>query len=187
MFSLPSSSSLLKVPLMPRCHLQNRNSLPLVKLFSELFFLLQHELKITSISCILFVAKLIQERERKFAFYACATASALVQAVFTLNGICVSPHVRESRTVLDSGSRIPSTGFQPLSVDFWSLESNRQWDSGFHKQKFARFRKPDSLTWGDVCLPSCLRLRLASLNECIVFLVHSAQCILLFSYPLLQK
>ena len=30
----------------------------------------------------------------------------------------LSPHIRESRTVLDSGFRIPGTGFQNLSVEF---------------------------------------------------------------------
>ena len=58
---------------------------------------------------------------------------------------------------VDSGFRILITRFQSLSVELWILESNRWWDSGFHKQKFAGFRNLDSLTWVDVCLPSRLR------------------------------
>ena len=34
-----------------------------------------------------------------------------------------SPHVMESKRVLDSGFRIPGTGFQSLSVD-WNLDTN---------------------------------------------------------------
>ena len=71
-----------------------------------------------------------------------------------------SPHVLESRRVLDSGFqssgfRIPGTGFQSLSVElgywilivsgiqdslsciFWDPKAN---DSGFHKQNVPGFR-----------------------------------------------
>ena len=69
-----------------------------------------------------------------------------------------SPHVRESTKVLDSGS-------QPLEPIFWipdSIPKRRipdsktivdsgfqSLDSGFQQQKFAGFRIPDSLTWGE--------------------------------------
>ena len=128
MLSLPLSlSSLLKVHIMPR---QNRNSLPLVKLFCELFFLLPRYLKITSISSILFVAKLIQEgswnRERKKTRSLCLCHHwCFGSGPFTLNGVCVSRYVRKCRIVLDlrRGFRIPISLFQALSGKLWILES----------------------------------------------------------------
>ena len=63
---------------------------------------------------------------------------------------------------MDFGFRIPGTGFLYLSVElgFWvpivsgipdSLSctpDSKTQDSRFHKQKFLRFRDPDSHTWG---------------------------------------
>ena len=63
---------------------------------------------------------------------------------------------------MDFGFRIPGTGFLYLSVElgFWvpivsgipdSLSctpDSKTQDSRFHKQKFLRFRNPDSHTWG---------------------------------------
>ena len=62
------------------------------------------------------------------------------------------------------GLRIPGTGFQSLSVElgFWipiigaipdslsCIPDSKTQDSGFQKQKFAGFRIPDSLTWGEM-------------------------------------
>ena len=60
-----------------------------------------------------------------------------------------SPHVRESRTVLDSRFRIQETGFQYLSLElgFWipivsEISDSTTKDSGFHKQNFPIFRNP---------------------------------------------
>ena len=62
------------------------------------------------------------------------------------------PHVRESKTVLDSGFQAVDSGFQVLESVFvsgiWILDSKAQ-DSRFHKHKFHEFRNPDFLTWGD--------------------------------------
>ena len=85
-----------------------------------------------------------------------------------------SPHVRESTKVLDSGSQSLDSGSQHLDSGFQLLDSGFQnsgfripyqssgfripnhcgsgfqsLDSGFQQQKFAGFRIPDSLTWGD--------------------------------------
>ena len=60
-----------------------------------------------------------------------------------------SPHVRQSRTVLDSQFRIQKTGFLYLSVElgFWipivsEISDSTTKDSGFHKQNFPIFRNP---------------------------------------------
>ena len=60
-----------------------------------------------------------------------------------------SPHVRESRTVLDSRFRIQETGFQYLSLElgFWipivsEIPDSTTKDSEFHKQNFSIFRNP---------------------------------------------
>ena len=81
-----------------------------------------------------------------------------------------SPHVRESKTVLDSGFhitdsgfRIPGPGFQSLSVELGfripiasgiqdslrCVPDSKAQDSGFHKHTFPGLRNPDSLTWSD--------------------------------------
>ena len=72
-----------------------------------------------------------------------------------------SPHVRKSKTVLDSGfqavdSGFPGTGFQSLSVEPWILDSNLQKDSGFHQPKFIGFQNPNFLTWGDLMFRNVL-------------------------------
>ena len=73
----------------------------------------------------------------------------------------VSPHVRESKTVLDSGFNFVGSGFQVLLSTSFSVELGFQipivsgipdsyscipdsnaHDSGLHKQKFPRFRIP---------------------------------------------
>ena len=58
-----------------------------------------------------------------------------------------SPHVRESRTVLDSRFRIHETGFQYLSLElgFWipivsEIPDSTTKDSEFHKQNFPVFQ-----------------------------------------------
>ena len=81
----------------------------------------------------------------------------------------MSPHVRESKTLLESGFHAVDSGFQlqdsrlellvgfristpvfriprPMIPD--STSKNCQ-DSGFQMQKFPRFRNPDSFTWGE--------------------------------------
>ena len=73
----------------------------------------------------------------------------------------LSPHVRESKTVLESGFRTVDSGLQVLdsSICQENLDSGFQNlarisdsisklfpDSGFHKEKFPRFRNLDSLT-----------------------------------------
>ena len=93
----------------------------------------------------------------------------------------VLPLERESRAVLDSGfhaanSRFQVTGFQSLSMElgFWIpidcgipdslsciLDSKTQ-DSRFQKQKFPRFRNPDSLTLGDMSDSFCARTKTIS-------------------------
>ena len=80
----------------------------------------------------------------------------------------LSPHVKDSRTALDSGFNAVDSGFLVLdsSLRQWDLESRFQsfWDfrslelySGFQNPEFhrstnmffTRFRNSDSLTWGD--------------------------------------
>ena len=60
----------------------------------------------------------------------------------------VSPHVKESKTILDSGFhvvdsgfRIPITGFQIFFSWTWIQDSNRLWDSGF-LELFSGFQGP---------------------------------------------
>ena len=78
-----------------------------------------------------------------------------------LRKIKVSPHVRESKTLLDSGFHAVDSGFQLLdsrsfSVELWfririvsgipdsytCIPDSKAQDSGFHKQKFSKI--PDS-------------------------------------------
>ena len=78
--------------------------------------------------------------------------------------IYLSPHVRESTKVLDSGSQpLPASGFWIPTL--WIPDSNLL-DSGFQnhcgfripvfqQQKLAGFRIPDSLTWGDTSGSKC--------------------------------
>ena len=84
-----------------------------------------------------------------------------------------SPHIRESKTVLDvrfhaldSGFRIPDSRhripvFVSETLDSLSCISCCKSqvsdstskifpDSGFYKQTFSRFRNPDSLSWSDL-------------------------------------
>ena len=82
-----------------------------------------------------------------------------------------SPHVREPKTVLDSGFHAVNSGFQALdsSLCQWNLGSGFKSleglripkhgiadstsnfpDSGFHQQKFIAFRNPHSLTRGEL-------------------------------------
>ena len=83
-----------------------------------------------------------------------------------------SPHVRESKTVLDSWFQAVDSGFQVLDQVFFSetfipdslscipdSKAQGSWssiphstgkifpDSVFHKQKFLGFRNPDSITY----------------------------------------
>ena len=79
-----------------------------------------------------------------------------------------SPHVRESRAVLNSEIHAEDSGFQVLDSPIcqWNLDSGFQslvglgcfpdskaQDSGFHKQNFPGFRNLDFLTWGDIIIP----------------------------------
>ena len=84
--------------------------------------------------------------------------------------IAVSLHVRESKTVLDSGFHAVDSGFQLLDSTSFSVElgfripnlysglegpgfqipqAKRFLDSGFQVQKFAGLRNPDTLPWGE--------------------------------------
>ena len=89
--------------------------------------------------------------------------------------------ILDSSRLWDSGfhtvnSGFQVTGFQSLSMElgFWIpidcvipdslsciLDSKTQ-DSGFLKQKFPRFRNPDSLTLGDMSGSSCARTKIIS-------------------------
>ena len=91
------------------------------------------------------------------------------QQVMVRNSLVID-HLRESKTVLDSGFRIPGTGFQYLSVElgFWipivsgipdsfsCIPDSKTQDSRFHRQNFPGFRIPQtkisripvSFTWG---------------------------------------
>ena len=74
----------------------------------------------------------------------------LFTATFTKH----SSHVRESKTVLDSGFHVTHSGFQVLNSSLFSVKSlsfipdSKSRDSRFHKHKFPEFRNLDSLTWG---------------------------------------
>ena len=69
--------------------------------------------------------------------------------VFHCSVPCVnkgSPHVRESKTVCDSGFHAVDSRFQVLDSRFfisgtWILDSNRQWNSGF-LQLYSGFQSP---------------------------------------------
>ena len=76
--------------------------------------------------------------------------------------IIVSPHGRESKTVLDSGFQAVNFGFQmldsTLSVKLGfripivsRILDSKARDSGFQKQKFPEFQDPDFLIWGELC------------------------------------
>ena len=72
------------------------------------------------------------------------------------------PHVREPKTVLDSGLYAMDSGFKVFVSGTWILDSNRHRDSGFlkryfgfqspgfRKQKFPEFRNLYSLTWSEL-------------------------------------
>ena len=73
-------------------------------------------------------------------------------------------HVRKSKTDLDSGLHVVDSGFLVPNSDSLSVvlgfripkplipdSTSKHFPySEFHKQKFSRFRIPDSLTWGDL-------------------------------------
>ena len=71
----------------------------------------------------------------------------LFTATFTKH----SPHVRESKTVLDSGFHFTHSGFQVLNSSLFSVKSlsfipdSESPDSRFHKHKFHGFRNLDFL------------------------------------------
>ena len=76
--------------------------------------------------------------------------------------IIVSPHGRESKTVLDSGFQAVNFGFQmldsTLSVTLGfripivsRILDSKARDSGFQNQKFPVFQDPDFLIWGELC------------------------------------
>ena len=76
--------------------------------------------------------------------------------------IIVSPHGRESKTVLDSGFQAVNFGFQmldsTLSVKLGfripivsRILDSKARDSGFQNQKFPVFQYPDFLIWGELC------------------------------------
>ena len=75
---------------------------------------------------------------------------SIYRATFTK----LSSHVRESKTVLDSGFHVTHSGFQVLNSSLFSVKSlsfipdSKSQDSRFHKHKFLRFRNLGSLTWG---------------------------------------
>ena len=58
---------------------------------------------------------------------------------------------------MDSGFQVLDSGSLPVELEILDslncIPDTKALDSGFHKQKFARFRNPVSLTWGDL---SCL-------------------------------
>ena len=80
-----------------------------------------------------------------------------------------SPHVRESKTLLDSGFHVVDSGFHLLDSRSFSVElgfririvsgipdsytcipDSKAQDSGFQMQKFPGFWNPDSFTWGEI-------------------------------------
>ena len=76
--------------------------------------------------------------------------------------VIVSPHIRESKTVLDSGFQAVNSRSQmldsTLSVELGfripivsRILDSKARDSGFQKQRFPVFQDPDSLTWGELC------------------------------------
>ena len=64
-------------------------------------------------------------------------------------GMTLSPHVRESKAVLDSGFHAVDPGSSDWTPELLELNSGFQsQQSGYHIQKFRGFQYPDSLTWG---------------------------------------
>ena len=81
----------------------------------------------------------------------------------SVSPVLFSPHVRESKTLLDSGFHAVDSGFHLLDSRSFSVElgfririvsgipdsytcipNSKAQDSGFHKQKFPRFRIPNA-------------------------------------------
>ena len=54
----------------------------------------------------------------------------------------LSPHKRKHKTVLEFGFHAVEFGFQRMDSGFF-VSGNLLKDSGFHQQKFPRFRTPD--------------------------------------------
>ena len=94
-----------------------------------------------------------------------------------------SPHVRESRTVLDSGFQVLDSclflwnldsGFQSFIVGFRIpcvvFRIPKANDSGFGKQNFPGFRNPDALTWGE-------RIHVTYLLTFFFFAKHTKVCL----------
>ena len=61
----------------------------------------------------------------------------------------LSPPERGYKTVLEYGFHAVQFGFQTLDSGFF-VSGNRLRDSGFHQQKFPRFRNLDCLKKGDI-------------------------------------
>ena len=61
----------------------------------------------------------------------------------------LSPPEREQKTVQEYGFHAVEFGFQTLDSGFF-VSGNRLRDSGFHRQKFPRFRNLDSLKTGNI-------------------------------------
>ena len=69
--------------------------------------------------------------------------------LFTVTFTKHSSHVRESKTVLDSGFHVTHSGFRVLNSSLFSVKSlSFIPDFRFHNHKFSWFRNLDSLTWG---------------------------------------
>ena len=69
--------------------------------------------------------------------------------LFTVTFTKHSSHVRESKTVLDSGFHVTYSGFRVLNSSLFSVKSlSFIPDFRFHNHKFSWFRNLDSLTWG---------------------------------------
>ena len=66
-------------------------------------------------------------------------------------GMTLSLHVRESKTVLDSGFQAVDSGSSDWILDSLRIKlhsDSKAQQSRYHIQKFHGFQNPDSLTWG---------------------------------------
>ena len=99
---------------------------------------------------------LCETSERSLSFAEFSDRAPLTKPYPSLKNF--PPHVRESKTVLDSGFRAVDFGFKVLDSRFFvsgipdslsCIPDSKAQDSGFLKQKFPGFGSQEFRTWGE--------------------------------------